>query len=104
MKKPLSPVAIPRVILKKSDTTPPVWRSRTLDTGKRVHFASLARALAATSLVLVGAARVPPKENFTWWSLGGSDLRNQTTADDTSASANWTSLGDRKSTRLNSSH
>jgi hypothetical protein len=64
--------------------------------GKRVHFASYVRAFAGTVREIFGSRRVPPKVKVTEWSLGGDALRNQTTAEDTRASANCTSFGSKR--------
>src|SRR5436305_945908 len=88
IKNSLLPVARPRLILKNSAMVGASDCRRTLASGKRVHFLSCARAFAETILLSFGSANVPPKVKVTGLSFGGATLRNQTIADETSASAN----------------
>src|SRR5450830_1230298 len=93
IKNSLLPVAMPRLMLKKSDRIGVSTAALTSCLGNLVHLASLASSNDAIWRDIAGAACVPPYENSTVCPTGGLDFLNQTTAEETSASSNWTSFG-----------
>src|SRR5208282_2917546 len=93
MKKLLEPVARPRLMAKMSPRVSSPVLLTVVVAGNCVHLRDRRRVSSGMNASLLGASIEPAKEKRMRCSAGGGDLRNTTTADDTSASVNWTSVG-----------
>src|ERR1700682_6508897 len=96
MKKLLEPVASPRLMTKRSPSVGSSVTSKLVRAGNCVHLREWHSTPRGTSASVLGLSISPPNENRTRCPGGGGALRNTTTADDTSASVNCTSVGQKR--------
>src|SRR5579872_186281 len=96
MKKLLEPVASPRLIAKMSPRVGSPVSARVVVAENLVHLQDRRNASRGTCASVCGCSIGPANENLAAWPEGGGDLRNTTTAEDTRASVNWTSVGQKR--------
>src|SRR6266851_2509633 len=96
IKKLLEPVASPRLMTKRSPSVGSSVLSKLVRAGNCVHLREWQSTSRGTSASVVGLSIGPAKEKRTRCPGGEGALRNTTTAEDTSASVNCTSVGQKR--------